>query len=102
MNDNQIFSLFVTDYTRNPLAHLVQAKWCPPQLSERVLKIELFGRASEEGPNMKIGEYYHIRNVRMKMGAGGYLEATFSESWKMRRLNEHEADGEPHFQALLQ
>lgn len=80
----------------------VEADWCPLQLADRVLKIELFNAAAEKGPQMNAGEFYNIKNARMKVSAGGYLEATFSELRKLRKLDEDALEGEAEFEALLQ
>ncbi|KAH9952071.1 hypothetical protein B0H21DRAFT_12289 [Amylocystis lapponica] len=100
-NNNQVYSLYVTDYTRNPSISAVQRDWCPPSLAEQVLKMEMWGDAAELGPKMKPGEYYFMGNSRMKIGEGGDLEGTISEVQKIRKMDEDMLEGEPHFEALL-
>jgi hypothetical protein len=99
MNDNEVYSLYVTDYTANHEITPIQASWCPPELADRVLKIELWQAASELGPKMLRGEYYSIQNNRLKVSRGGFVEGTFTEANKLRKLND--SDNNPHLQALL-
>lgn len=101
MNPNGVYSLYVTDYTRNPLTFRVEASWCPPQLADKILKVELWNAAAEKGPEMNAGEFYNINNIRVKFSAGGSLEGTFSEVWKLRKLDDDMIEGEPDLEALL-
>ena len=100
-NTNGIYSLYVTDYTHNPDMVPIDRDWCPPSLSDKVLKLELFQEAALKGPEMKAGEYYFIGNCRMKRSTGGYLEATFSQVNKMRKLDEDALEDEPRLVDLL-
>ncbi|GBE81897.1 hypothetical protein SCP_0402710 [Sparassis crispa] len=101
-NDNGVYSLYITDYTRNPALTAVQRDWCPPQLADRVLKMEMWNSAAAKAPDIKVGEYWFFGNNRMKVSSGGYLEATISEANKMRKLDEDVLEGAPHLEALLQ
>lgn len=96
-----MYSLYVTDYTRNESIHPITATWCSPALSELVFKIELWNEAAVRGPEMKAHEYYEIKNCRIKMSAGGYWEGSFSEVKKLRKLDDEELDEEPHLVELL-
>lgn len=100
-NDNGIYTLYVTDYTVNDQLTHANWQWCPPALAQRVLKIEMWDAAAEVGPNMKPGEFYSIRNVRMRLSAGSSWEAKFVEGKKIRRLDEHYLDGETDLIELL-
>lgn len=91
----------MTDYTQNPGFNTVEADWCPPQLATRVLKIELWNEAAQMGPQMKAGEFYTMKNVRVKTSSGGQMEGSFSEVHKLRKMDEDMLEGEPHFEALL-
>jgi hypothetical protein len=101
-NDNGVYSLYVTDYTSNSQISPVQASWCPHGLADKVLKIEMWPPANELAKTMVAGEYYSIRNTRMKVSDGGYVEGTFSEVEKARKLDEMQAEYELNLQALLQ
>lgn len=100
-NTNGVYSLYVTDYTQNPDMVPVERDWCPPLLADRVLKLELFHEAAPKGPELKAGEFYSIGNCRMKRSAGGYLEATFSQVNRMRKLDEDALEDEPRLVELL-
>lgn len=100
-NDNGVYSLYVTDYTRNELIPPVNASWCAPALSDLVFKIEMWMEAAIKGPEMKPAEYYEIKNVRIKESAGGYWEGSFSEVKKLRKLDEEELEEEPTLIELL-
>lgn len=101
MNSNEVFSLYITDYTRNDKGTPVQGDWCPPELSAYVVKMEMWDSASKVGPTMKPGTYYAMSNARMRMSRGGYLEAKMVLP-KIKRLNEDEAARIPHFKDLLE
>ncbi|TFY57085.1 hypothetical protein EVJ58_g7241 [Rhodofomes roseus] len=101
-NNNGIYSLYVTDYTQNPAMVPLERDWCPPMLSDKVLKMELFLEAAIKGPELKAGEYYFLGNCRMKTSTGGQLEATFSQVNKMRKLDDDALEDEPRLAALLQ
>ncbi|TFK76258.1 hypothetical protein BDN72DRAFT_830807 [Pluteus cervinus] len=97
MNDNQVYSLYVTDYTANTGCLAVQGSWCPSALADYVLKVEMFQAAAEIGPKLLQNEYYSMKNLRMKISTGEYLEAKMHEGHRI-----HVADkGSPHLKALL-
>ena len=101
MNTNGVFSLYVTDYTHNDNIAAVHASWCIPALADLVFKIELWNEASVQGSEMKPGEYYEIKNVRIKESAGGYWEGSFSEVKKLRKLDDEDLEEVPHLVELL-
>lgn len=101
MNSNEVYSLYITDYTRHDQGTPVQADWCPPELSDYVLKMEMWDSASKIGPTMEPGTYYAISNARMRFSRGGYLEAKMVLP-KITRLNEDEAARMPHLKDLLE
>ena len=101
MNDNGVYSLYVTDYTNNDAIASIQASWCIPALADLIFKIELWNEASVVGPDMQPGEYYEIKNVRMKESTGGYWEGSFSEVKKLRKLDEESLEEVPHLVELL-
>jgi hypothetical protein len=96
------YSIYVTDYTKNDSLAPTTASWCSPTLAGYILRMELWDEAAERGPEMKLGEYYEIKNVRMRVSASGYWEAKFTEGRKMRKLDEDELEGEPRLVALLE
>lgn len=99
-NDNGVYSLYVTDYTRNECITPVQAPWCHPKLQDNVLKVEMWEEAAELGAKMTAGDYFSMGNVRMKVSSGGYVEGTISDR-KIRRLDVDELEHEPHLADLL-
>ena len=102
LNDNDVYSLYVTDYTINPKITPVQSSWCPPDLSDRILKVEMWDSASQLGQTMKPGEYWFLRNTRMKISDAGYLEGTMQLAEKVRKLDEDDLTRDPHLQTLLE
>jgi hypothetical protein len=101
MNNNEVYSLYVTDYTRNDLITPVQADWCPPELNDHVLKMEMWDAASKIGTTMEPGTYYAMSNARMRFSRGGYLEAKMVLP-KITRLSEEDAGRIPHLKELLE
>ncbi|OJT02538.1 hypothetical protein TRAPUB_6955 [Trametes pubescens] len=100
-NDNGVYSVFVTDYTRHPAVSPTQGEWCPPRLAPYVLRIELWDSSAEVGPTMQAGEYYSIRNLRSRIGGGGYLESKMQEGDKIVKLDEDQLENQPRLAALL-
>ncbi|KAI0086229.1 hypothetical protein BDY19DRAFT_962069 [Irpex rosettiformis] len=101
LNPNGVYSLYVTDYTHNDSVAPVHASWCIPALADLVFKIELWNEASIKGPEMKEGEYYEIKNVRIKESTGGFWEGSFSEVKKLRKLDDEDLEEVPHLIELL-
>lgn len=101
-NNERVWSLYVTDYTRNPIAPPVKGDWCPPRLSALVIKIELWNAAAAIGCTMKPGEFYDMQNVRFKYSDRGELEGTFSEVPKLRKLDQDAMENEADFENLLE
>jgi hypothetical protein len=67
------------------------------------LRIEMWrDKAVTLGQQMNPGEYWSLDNVRMKVSNGGYIEGSFSEADKARKLSTTDLDINPHLQALLQ
>ncbi|KAL4258967.1 Protection of telomeres protein 1 [Pleurotus pulmonarius] len=94
-----VYSLFVTDYTANSALYPVQADWAPSDLTDSILKIEMWDDAASMGPTMVQGQYYSMKNVRAKVNTAGYLEAKIVET-KMSHMGEGETD--MHLKALLE
>ena len=101
LNVNGVHSIYVTDYTRNNQMAGVQSSWCPTSLSEFVLQMEMWDDAAEVARTMKEGEYYFIKNVRMRANHEGYLEGKVVES-KIALLEETDAEANIHLQSLLE
>ena len=95
------YTVFVTDYTHNPGVAPVQATWCPPKLAEVAVQVELWDSSSVVGPTMQVGEYYSIRNMRLKRSGGGFLEGRMQEGNKIQKLDEDELESQPHLVELL-
>ena len=100
MADNGVFSLYVTDYTRNDQVAIVQNNWWPSSISDRILLIEMWDAAAEMGPSLKTGDFIYIGNARMVTNHyTGYLQAKLQQN-KIRRLLETDTD--PHLSDLLE
>ncbi|TFK42385.1 hypothetical protein BDQ12DRAFT_676116 [Crucibulum laeve] len=99
-NDNGVYTLYVTDYTKNAEISSTHSGWCLPALSDYVLKMEMWDDASKMGLNMRTGEYYHINNARMVRSKGGYMEAKVTQT-KIRQLQDDDTD-DMHLTALLE
>jgi hypothetical protein len=91
----------VTDYTRNDQVAGVQSNWCPTSLSDYVLQMEMWDDAAEIARTMREGDYYLIKNARMRANPGGYLEGKVVQS-KIFQLDEKDAETNVHLQALLE
>lgn len=93
--------MFVTDYTRHPAVSPTQGEWCPLPLVPFVLRIEMWDSSAEVGPKMQTGEYYSIRNLRTRIGAGGFLEGKTQEGEKITKLDEDQLENQPRLSDLL-
>ena len=93
--------LFVTDYTRHPSMPSTHGSWCPPKLAEVVLPVELWDSATARGPAMKPGEFYSIRNMKLKWSGNDFVEGKMVEGQKIAKLDEDQLEGEPHLVELL-
>ncbi|KAI8989789.1 hypothetical protein BD414DRAFT_522060 [Trametes punicea] len=100
-NDNGVYTVFVTDYTRNANVSPTQGEWCPPPLAPYVLRIEMWDSSADVGPTMQAGEYYSIRNLRTKVSGGGFLEGKMQEGEKITKLDEDQLENQPHLAELL-
>ncbi|KAI0723872.1 hypothetical protein C8T65DRAFT_734380 [Cerioporus squamosus] len=98
---HDVYMLFVTDYTRHQCMPPTHGSWCPPKLAEVVLPVELWESAAARGPTMKAGEFYSMRNIKLKWGGSGYLEGKMVEGQKITKLDEDQLEGEPHLVELL-
>ena len=101
MNDNHIFSLYVTDYTPNSAMSPIGGSWCPAGLTDSVLKVEVWDDAIGAAQGLQEGEFCSIKNLRMRVSHGGFLEGKLNES-KIRRLDEADASFDVQLQALLE
>ncbi|KAF8798203.1 hypothetical protein BYT27DRAFT_7123725 [Phlegmacium glaucopus] len=98
---NGVHNLYVTDYTRNDQMRGVQSSWCPTSLSDFVLQMEMWDGAAEVARTMQEGDYYLIKNARMRANPAGYLEGKVAQS-KMVQLEEKDAQTNKHLQTLLE
>ena len=101
---SDIYSIYVTDYTSKSGTFVEHSnEWCPVSLADHVLRIEMWrGDAVALAQQMKPGEYWSLDNVRMKHSNGGYIEGSFSEAAKARKLSVADIDINHHLLALLQ
>ncbi|TFK30207.1 hypothetical protein FA15DRAFT_203282 [Coprinopsis marcescibilis] len=100
-NQGDVYSLYVTDYTKNDAIMPAQSAQYSRQMSERVLKIEMWDGAGKWGPEMKEGTFYRLNNVRMMTSNGGYLEGKLVEP-KIVLLDPETTHDDPHLNALLE
>ncbi len=94
----------MTDYTSKSGTFTEHSsEWCPASLADRVLRIEMWrDKAVALGQQMNSGEYWSLDNVRMKVSNGGYIEGSFSEAAKARKLSIADVDASPHLRGLFQ
>jgi ssDNA-binding domain of telomere protection protein len=100
-NFNGVHTLYVTDYTHNGQVRGVQSNWCPNSLSDYVLQMEMWDDAAEIAQTMREGNYYLIKNARMRNSSAGYLEGKVVQP-KIIQLEEEDAQRNSHLQALLE
>ncbi|KAJ6531307.1 hypothetical protein B0H19DRAFT_1191176 [Mycena capillaripes] len=100
-SNGQTYRLYVTDGTRFDGGYPCQVDSCPTSLAEYLLPIEMWDQAGLIGPTMLTGEYYLLRNVRLKQNRSGYAEAKLVEN-KIQKLELDDANDYPHFKALLE
>lgn len=101
-NNGGVYSIYVTDYTKNSSLTPVHASWCQPALAPYVMRIEMWNSAMQVGKDMRPQEFFALDNVRMRVSSGGHWEGKFVEGRKARKLDEDELEGEPHLAALLE
>lgn len=99
MNNNDICSVYVTDYTKVKGGQKRVNRRIPDALSEYTLKIEFFGEMRGVGQNMMSGEIYCLENVFLKASKGHWTEGMFDHRGKLRKMNEEVTDS--HVQALM-
>jgi hypothetical protein len=98
-NDNGVYSLYVTDFTKNQ-ALAKNDKW-PNVRDSTVLKLEMWDAAALRGPSLRNRGYYRLENCRM-LYHEGYLQAKLVEPKIRELLKEDEKDmGDPRFAELL-
>ncbi|KAJ3555854.1 hypothetical protein NM688_g2350 [Phlebia brevispora] len=100
-NDNGVWSVYVTDYTSNEGLADLNVSWSDSSLVNRILKVEMWDAAGDVAANMQPGEFYSIRNMRMKLSNGGYWEGKAVQGHKIRRLDDDELESEPNLRDLL-
>ncbi|KAF9246398.1 hypothetical protein BU15DRAFT_39557 [Melanogaster broomeanus] len=100
-SNNEATTVYVTDYTSNPSVHAVQATWCPPELSDRILQCEMWDSAKDIARIMNPGEYWYLHNIRAKWNPSHYMEGTMQLAEKVAQLDEAKLEVQPHLRALL-
>ncbi|KAF6763897.1 hypothetical protein DFP72DRAFT_873698 [Ephemerocybe angulata] len=96
---NEIYTLWVTDYTKNSKFYPPEAEWCPAALAPYVFRIEFWDAAAQFASKMKERAFYHLSNTRARMNGSGYLEGKQVEA-KISLLEE--GDDFDHLKALIQ
>lgn len=77
--------------------------WCPPNLSDKVLQIEMYGEAAVQlGHRLKAGQYWKFSNTRMKVSRRDCIEGSFREAGKAEQLDETDVAEDPELKALLE
>ncbi|KAF9067553.1 hypothetical protein BDP27DRAFT_1328565 [Rhodocollybia butyracea] len=99
--DQACYSLYVTDYTSNESAPTYEADWCPPGLSQSILRVELWDQSYSLGERMEVGEIYSFKNIRMRSANNGTYEAKMQEK-KISKLDPSYASGNIAFQGFLE
>ncbi|KJA18611.1 hypothetical protein HYPSUDRAFT_89942 [Hypholoma sublateritium FD-334 SS-4] len=99
-SNDTVYTVYVTDYTRNEQMSGVQSAWCPPLLSDFVAQFEMWDEAAVVAESMRPGEYYSIKNARMMTNGNGYPEGKVREN-KIVKLAEGDTVN-PQLQALLE
>lgn len=95
-----VHSLFVTDYTPSPGSGSGSKTWSA-SLNDCVVQLEMWDEAAQIAEaTMKPGEYYSIKNARMRLNNSGYLEGKVSEG-KITQLDENDVESDIHLKALL-
>lgn len=98
-NENEVYTLYVTDYTKNAQAAICQAPWCPIGLNDRVLLFNLWGAAAALGKTFKPNTFWSVRNARMVCSTNGFVEGKLVET----KFSQLDCDDDyPHLQALLE
>ena len=101
-HSNGVWSVYVTDYTSNAQLPPVTTSWAVPELSQGILKIEMWDGAAEAAESLQAGDLLSLQNVKMKISAAGTTEARMSEAKRqIRKLDQDELEGEPHLVELL-
>ena len=95
-------TVYVTDYTANPLVYPISGVWCPRQLHGCVLQCEMWDEAAIIAKMMKPGEYWYLNNVRAKWNPYRYIEGTMQLAEKVERLEPNSFEARPHLKALLE
>jgi hypothetical protein len=100
LNDNNVLSLYVTDYTGSVSMGPTAGAWCSTRLADLVFKIEVWDDAVRDAMDMQEGDFYSIQNVRARVSRGGYVEGKLVEP-KTCRLEEADASYDVQLRALL-
>ncbi|KIK44550.1 hypothetical protein CY34DRAFT_802531 [Suillus luteus UH-Slu-Lm8-n1] len=101
-NTDRPHTVYVTDYTINPDANPPQARWCSPELSPYVFKMEMWDSAKLLAKSMQPGEFWCLPNTRVRTDTYHHLHGKLVVTQKSKKLDEV-ANGENlHFRALLE
>lgn len=105
------YSVWVTDYTAKAGTFQPTDNWCPPNLKDKVLQIEMYDEAAAQlGRRLKAGQYWKFPNTRMKLSRGTYnegglekyIEGGLKEAHKAAQLDETDVAENPELEALLE
>ncbi|KAF5389199.1 hypothetical protein D9757_003385 [Collybiopsis confluens] len=88
---DRCYDIYITDYTSNSSCPNYEADWTPRGLSQSILKVELWDKSAEFGPNMEIGGVYSFRNIRIRRTNYGFYEAKMQEL-KLFKLDAEDPD----------
>ncbi|KDR73541.1 hypothetical protein GALMADRAFT_616891 [Galerina marginata CBS 339.88] len=99
--NSTVHTMYATDYTRNNDMSGAQSNSWSSSLSEYVLQFEMWDDAAQIAGEMRPGEYYSIKNARMKINSAGQLEGKVVQD-KIVKLDESDAATSIHLKALLE
>ncbi|KAG9318610.1 hypothetical protein JVU11DRAFT_703 [Chiua virens] len=100
-NQNGVTAVYITDYTTNPSVISVHAAWCSPELSEYVLRCDMWDDAKNVARMMNPGEYWYLNNIRARWNLSQRMEGTMQEAKNVIQLDKTRLEDFPHLRALL-
>ncbi|KAJ7583078.1 hypothetical protein C8J56DRAFT_1028943 [Mycena floridula] len=94
--------IYITDYTPLTGPGGIHGDWCREGLAPMVLKTEMWDYAKPVADSMEPGDFWTMKNIRMRQGRDGNLEGKIAQN-KLTKLDV-EAHGEDNviLKALLQ
>ena len=94
-------TVYVTDYTANPLAYPLTPNWCQPGLFGHILQCEMWDGAKVAAKGMTPGEYWYLDNIWAKWNPAYYTEGTMHLQQKTTHLDETSSQDWRHLRDFL-